>query len=65
MPIDVALIHISPPDEHGFCSYGVGVDATKTAVENARTVIAMVPLSRLGGVLTRDAFRPAIVGRRL
>jgi 4-hydroxybutyrate CoA-transferase len=42
MPIDVALIHISPPDEHGFCSYGVGVDATKTAVEHARTAIAMV-----------------------
>jgi 4-hydroxybutyrate CoA-transferase len=38
----VALIHISPPDEHGFCSYGVGVDATKTAAENARSVIAMV-----------------------
>ncbi len=42
LPVDVALIHISPPDEHGFCSYGVGVDATKTAVERARTVIAMV-----------------------
>ena len=42
LSIDVALIHISPPDEHGFCSFGVGVDATKTAVEHARTVIAMV-----------------------
>ncbi len=42
MPIDVALIHISLPDEHGFCSYGVGVDATKAVVENARTVIALV-----------------------
>ncbi len=42
LPIDVALIHISPPDEHGFCSYGVGVDATKAAVERARTVIALV-----------------------
>jgi acetyl-CoA hydrolase len=42
LPIDVALVHISPPDEHGFCSYGVGVDATKAAVENARTSIAMV-----------------------
>ncbi len=42
MPIEVALIHISLPDEHGFCSYGVGVDATKTAVEHARTVIALV-----------------------
>jgi len=42
MPIDVALIHISPPDEHGFCSFGVGVDATKAAVESARTTIALV-----------------------
>jgi len=42
MPIDVSLIHISPPDEHGFCSFGVGVDATKAAVEGSRTVIALV-----------------------
>ena len=42
LPVDVALIHISPPDEHGFCSYGVGVDATKAAAEQARTVIALV-----------------------
>jgi len=42
MPVDVALVHLSPPDEHGFCSYGVGVDATKAAVEDARTVIALV-----------------------
>ena len=31
MPIDVALIQVSPPDAHGFCSFGVGVDATLTA----------------------------------
>ena len=42
MPIDVALIHISPPDEHGFCSYGVGIEVTKAAVESARTTIALV-----------------------
>jgi len=42
MPIDVALIHVSPPDEHGFCSFGVGVDTTKTAAECARVVIAQV-----------------------
>ena len=42
MPIDVALVHLSPPDEHGFCSFGVGVDATKAAVESARTTIALV-----------------------
>jgi len=40
--VDAALIHISPPDEHGFCSYGVGVDATKSAVEHASRVIALV-----------------------
>jgi acetyl-CoA hydrolase len=40
--VDVALIHISPPDEHGFCSYGVGVECTKAAAERARTVIALV-----------------------
>jgi acyl-CoA hydrolase len=42
MPVDVSLIHVSPPDEHGFCSYGVGVDATKSAVENSRVTIALV-----------------------
>jgi acetyl-CoA hydrolase len=40
--LDVAFIHISPPDEHGFCSYGVGVECTKAAAEAARTVVALV-----------------------
>ena len=42
LPIDVALIQVSPPDEHGFCSYGVEVGVTKTAAEVAKTVIAEV-----------------------
>jgi 4-hydroxybutyrate CoA-transferase len=42
MPIDVALIHVTPPDEHGFCSFGVSIDSTKTACERARIVIAQV-----------------------
>jgi 4-hydroxybutyrate CoA-transferase len=42
IPIDVALIHVSPPDEHGFCSFGVGVETTKTAADHARIVIAQV-----------------------
>ncbi len=42
LPIDVALIHVSPPDEHGFCSYGVEVGVTKTAAEVAKVVIAEV-----------------------
>ena len=38
-PIDVALVQVSPPDEHGFCSFGVGVDCTKAAAEAARDVV--------------------------
>lgn len=40
--IDVALIMVSPPDEHGFCSLGVSVDITKAAAETARIVVAQV-----------------------
>ena len=40
--LDVALIHTSPPDEHGFVSLGVETAATKAAAETAKTVIAQV-----------------------
>ena len=40
--LDVALIHVSPPDEHGFCSLGVEVGLTKTGAESARVIIAQV-----------------------
>ena len=39
---DVVLIHVSPPDAHGFCSFGVSVDYTKPAAEVATTVVAQV-----------------------
>jgi 4-hydroxybutyrate CoA-transferase len=42
MPLNVALIHTSPPDEHGFMSLGVEVLASKAALETATTVIAQV-----------------------
>ena len=42
IPVDVALIHVSPPDEHGFCSFGVGVEMTKPACEMAKVIIAQV-----------------------
>jgi acetyl-CoA hydrolase len=38
----VALIHVSPPDEHGFCSFGIEVGVTKPAAHAARIVIAEV-----------------------
>lgn len=40
--IDVALISVSPPDEHGFCSFGVEVGTTKPAAEAAKVVIAEI-----------------------
>jgi acyl-CoA hydrolase len=42
MPIDVALLELSPPDCHGFCSFGVGVDTTLTAARCARYVVAQI-----------------------
>ena len=42
LPLDVALVHVSLPDKHGYCSLGVSVDATATAVKTAKHVIAQV-----------------------
>jgi 4-hydroxybutyrate CoA-transferase len=42
LPLDVALVQVSPPDAHGFCSLGVSVDASLAAVEVAQKVIAQV-----------------------
>ena len=42
IPIHVALISVSPPDEHGYCSYGVAVDVVKAATECAQLVVAEV-----------------------
>jgi 4-hydroxybutyrate CoA-transferase len=42
MLIDIALIEVSPPDSHGYCSFGVGVDTTLTAAKCARYVVAQV-----------------------
>ena len=42
VPVDVALIQVSPPDRHGYCSYGVSVDVVKSATESAALVIAEV-----------------------
>lgn len=40
LPLDVALIQVSPPDEHGFCSLGVEVGCTITAARLAKTVVS-------------------------
>lgn len=42
LKIDVALVQVTPPDEHGFCSLGVGIDLTLTAIRHAKRVIAQM-----------------------
>ncbi len=42
LPIDVALVHVSPPDVHGYCSLGISVDIARSAVNTAKFVIAQV-----------------------
>ncbi len=42
LPIDVALIQVSPPDRHGFCTLGTSVDIARAAVDTARIIIAQV-----------------------
>lgn len=60
LPIDVALVHVSPPDRHGFCSLGVSVDVSLAAVESARRVVAQVnprmPRTHGDGMIHVDRF---------
>lgn len=42
LPIDVALVQVSPPDQHGYCSLGTSVDIARAAVDIARVVIAQI-----------------------
>lgn len=42
LPIDVAIVQVSPPDAHGFCSLGLSVDIARSAVDTARHIIAQV-----------------------
>src|SRR5690606_28402179 len=42
LPLDVALVQVSPPDKHGYCSLGTSVDIARAAVEVSRYVIAQI-----------------------
>lgn len=60
LPIDVALVQVSPPDKHGFCSLGVSVDIAATAVKTAKHVIAQInprmPRTLGDGMMKMEAF---------
>lgn len=76
LPVDVALIQVSPPDAHGFCSYGVEVGVTKPAAESARQIIAeinpnmprvmgdaFIHLSRIDQIVEVDYLLPEAVNK--
>lgn len=42
LPLDVAIITVTPPDAHGYCTLGTSVDVARSAVDTARTIIAQV-----------------------
>lgn len=71
VPLDVAMVQLSPPDQHGHCTLGPSVDAARAAVDNAAVVIAeinaqmprthgrtVVPLSRVTAFTSTD--RPLV-----
>lgn len=60
LPLDVALVQVSPPDKHGYCSLGVSVDITLAAIEKAKYVVAQVnpqmPRTHGDGLVHIDRF---------
>jgi len=64
LPLDVALINVSPPDAHGFCSLGVSVDIAKPAIETARVIIAQInyhmPRTHGDGLIHISKFAAAV-----
>lgn len=60
LSLDVALVQVSPPDKHGYCSLGVSVDVAATAVKTAKHVIAQVnprmPRTMGDGIIHQDEF---------
>lgn len=64
LPLDVALVQVSPPDRHGFCSLGVSVAAAQAAIKAAKVVIAQVnpnmPRTHGDGILSVSKIDHAI-----
>jgi len=68
VPVDVAMVQVSPPDRHGYCSLGTSVDVTAAACEVASTVIALVnpqvPRTHGDGLLHVSKISAAVMADR-
>ncbi|GAA4420833.1 acetyl-CoA hydrolase/transferase C-terminal domain-containing protein [Nibrella viscosa] len=64
LPIDVALIQVSPPDKHGYCSLGPSVDVSLSAIKSAKYVVAQinphVPRTHGDGMIPASAIHAAV-----
>jgi len=64
LPLDVALVQVSPPDKHGYCSLGVSVDVAATAIKCAKHVIAQVnprmPRTQGDGIVKLNFFNSVV-----
>jgi acyl-CoA hydrolase len=64
LPLDVAVVQVSPPDKHGYCSLGVSVDIALPAIQTAKKVIAQinpqVPRTHGDGIIHKDSIHLAI-----
>ena len=60
LEIDVAIVQVSPPDIHGYCSLGLSIDIARSAVDNAKKIIALVnprlPRTHGDGMIHTDRF---------
>jgi acyl-CoA hydrolase len=64
LPLDVAVVHVSVPDKHGYCSLGVSVDVARSAVNTAKIVIAQVnpnvPRTHGDGLIHASRFKSLV-----
>lgn len=64
LPIDVALITVSPPDQHGYCTLGTSVDVARSAVDTAKKIIAVInprmPRTHGDGMIHYTRFTKAV-----
>ena len=60
LELDVAIVQVSPPDKHGYCSLGVSVDIARAAIDSAKQIIALVnpmmPRTHGDGMIHTDRF---------
>ena len=65
LELDTAIVQVSPPDQHGYCSLGVSVDIARAAVDNARQTIALVnpemPRTHGDGMIHTDRFTKMVL----